>query len=134
MGAGSSVVKTKEVFNAPKNEINGETPESSSIEHSLIQTSDSAHNVVKIDVYVGDRNIFGYKHGFGSLDYSNGDIYSGSWLNNKKDGRGSDLKIVINSRFIVCMFQESTYFSMEIHTWENFIEVQTKLLFGHFLK
>ncbi len=94
MGSGSSVGNSDSGFLREQDvEIN--ISESNNIEKVMIfspiqcsDVNDIAHNLEKIDIYFGDRNIFGYKHGNGSLEYSNGDIYTGGWVNNKKDGRG----------------------------------------------
>lgn len=30
----------------------------------------------------------GERHGFGTMDYANGDVYEGEWVNGKRHGKG----------------------------------------------
>lgn len=41
------------------------------------------------DVYVGDMNEAGKKHGRGRLVYENGDVYYGDWVDNRRHGMGT---------------------------------------------
>ena len=40
------------------------------------------------DVYDGEKNCFGQKHGYGEFLYANGDVYRGCWKYNKMHGAG----------------------------------------------
>jgi hypothetical protein len=40
------------------------------------------------DVYEGERNIEGAKHGFGKWIGANGDVYEGQWVDDRKHGHG----------------------------------------------
>jgi receptor expression-enhancing protein 5/6 len=45
-------------------------------------------DISKIDNYTGDRNANGQKHGFGSMNYANGESYKGDWFKDMKHGSG----------------------------------------------
>jgi len=41
------------------------------------------------DIYEGERNEKGERHGFGKWTCANGDVYEGQWINDKKEGYGT---------------------------------------------
>lgn len=40
------------------------------------------------NIYFGELNESGLRHGYGEITYSNSDVYKGSWVNDKPEGRG----------------------------------------------
>ena len=40
------------------------------------------------NIYFGELNEAGQRHGYGEITYSNSDTYKGSWVNDKPEGRG----------------------------------------------
>lgn len=40
------------------------------------------------NIYFGELNERGQRHGYGEVTYSNSDVYKGSWVNDKPEGRG----------------------------------------------
>lgn len=56
---------------------------------STITQVDNSHKYSNGDVYVGETNVQGYRHGKGVLTEGNGNVYDGQFLNNYKHGSGS---------------------------------------------
>jgi preprotein translocase subunit SecG len=40
------------------------------------------------DIYTGDKNEKGEKHGIGKMEYENGDVYEGHWVDDLRHGKG----------------------------------------------
>jgi hypothetical protein len=49
--------------------------------------SDESENV-NVNVYTGEKNEKGEKHGTGKMEYANGDVYDGQWKGNLRHGNG----------------------------------------------
>ena len=52
-----------------------------------IQTRSQAKNN-EDDIYTGDKNEKGEKHGIGKMEYENGDVYEGHWADDLRHGKG----------------------------------------------
>lgn len=111
MGTAASVDSENRSPNLPEKA----EPKTSSL-HSEKQTSNSPHKpqhepesvYEEKGKYTGDRNKNGEKDGFGTMMFSNGDVYTGSWHNNKKDGQGkytySNKDVYEGEQGLQCLF------------------------------
>ena len=68
-------------------------------------------NFVEINVYNGERNKDGLRHGRGIYLYPNGDIYEGEWWKSQKSGHG--LYIYSNEQKLEGFFYKDKYIGKE---------------------